>query len=85
MKLIKMKNGYVNADMIESFEVIEHESYCDIIAYTPSYDGGCECYNLGKCTEESEAYMRLRLLVNSLITAEFGIFDVMVGGDNNAE
>ena len=83
MKLIKMKNGYVNADMIESFAVIEHESYCDIVAYTPSYGGDCECYNLGKCTEESEAYMRLRLLANSLIEAKFGIFDVMIGCDDD--
>lgn len=37
MKLIKMENGFVNADMIESFAIVEHESSCDIVAYTPSY------------------------------------------------
>lgn len=34
MKLIKFKNGYVNADKLESFVVIEHEGYCDIVAYS---------------------------------------------------
>lgn len=29
MKLIKMKNGFVNADKIESFVIIEHESCYD--------------------------------------------------------
>ena len=77
MKLIKMKNGYVNADMIESFEVIEHESCCDIVAYTPSYGGGCECYNLGKCQEEFEAHQRLKSLAIWLTTNKSGIFDIM--------
>jgi hypothetical protein len=42
MKLIKIKNGFVNADMIESFVIIEHESCYDIAAYSPSYGGDCE-------------------------------------------
>lgn len=66
MKLIKLENGYVNAEMIESFAVIKHESYCDIVAYTPSYGGDCKCYNIGKTNEEYEAYERLNLLAKWL-------------------
>lgn len=84
MKLIKMRNGFVSADKIESFAVIEHESYYDIVAYTPSYGGDCECYNLGKCNEEYEAYQRLNILSKWLTETKYGIFDVMVGGDDNA-
>ena len=83
MKLIKMKNGFVNADMIESFAIIEHESCCDIVAYSPSYGGDCESYVLGQCAEENKvyrklkAYQRLRALVEWLTDGESGIFDVM--------
>lgn len=84
MKLIKMKNGYVNADMIESFAVIEHEKYCDIVAYTPSYSGDSECYNLGKTNEAYEAYQRLNILAKRLTETKYDIFDVMIGGCENA-
>lgn len=77
MKLIKMKNGFVNADMIESFAIVEHGSWCDIVAYTPSYGGDSECYVLGKCAEEYNAYQRLKALAEWLADGESGIFDVM--------
>lgn len=77
MKLIKMKNGFVNADMIESFEIVEHESYCDIVAYSPSYGGDCECYVLGKCGDESEAWKRLETLTGQLAFFKNGKFDIM--------
>ena len=83
MKLIKMKNGFVNANMIESFEILEYESWYDIVAYSPSYGGDCESYVLGQCAEENKvyrklkAYQRLRALVEWLTNGESGIFDVM--------
>lgn len=77
MKLIKMKNGYVNADMIESFAVVEHENYCDIVAYSPSFGGDCECYTLGRCSEEHNAYQRIKLLAEWLTENKNGIIDVM--------
>lgn len=77
MKLIKMKNGYVNANMLESFAVVEHEGYCDIIAYSPIYGGDGMSYPLGKCAEENKAYQRLRALAEWLVDGEGGIFDVM--------
>lgn len=77
MKLIKMKNGFVNADMIESFAIVEHESYCDIVAYSPSYGGDCECYVLGKYTDESEAWACLYVLAKWLTDGKDGIFDIM--------
>lgn len=84
MKLIKMKNGYVNADMIESFAVIEYEKHCDIIGYTPSYSDDCGRYYLGYTNEEYEAYQRLNILAKWLTETKNGIFDIMVGGDNHA-
>lgn len=77
MKLIKMKNGFVNADMIESFAIIEHESCCDIVAYSPSYSGDYECYVLGKCMDESEAWKRLESLASQLAIYKDGKFDIM--------
>lgn len=77
MKLIKMKNGFVNADMIESFAIVEHESYCDIVAYTPSYGGDCESYVLGKCLYEWNAWARLEALTKWLTNGEDGVFDIM--------
>ncbi len=84
MRLIKMKNGYVNADMIESFAVLEHEKYCDIVAYAPSYSGDSEYYNLGQTNEEYEAYQRLKILAKWLTETKYGIFDIMLGGDDHA-
>lgn len=77
MKLIKMKNGYVNADMVESFSVLEYRKSYDIVAYSPSYGSECECYILGKCAEEHNAYQRLKALAEWLVDGESGIFDVM--------
>lgn len=77
MKLIKMKNGFVNAEMIESFAIIEHESCYDIVAYSPSYDEDCDRYDLGKCTEKGEAEERLEALANWLTLCKDGIFDIM--------
>ena len=77
MKLIKMKNGFVNADMIESFAIIEHESWYDIVAYAPSYVGDCECYDPGRCEDEEEAWARLEALAKWLTNGEDGIFDIM--------
>ena len=79
MKLIKTKNGFVNADMIESFAIVEHESSCDIVAYAPSYSesGDCNNYVLGKCKDESEAWARLKSLASQLATYTNGRFDVM--------
>lgn len=85
MKLIKMKNGYINADMIESFAVVEHEKYCDIVAYAPSYGSDCECYNLGRANEEYEAYQRLKILAKWLTETKYGIFDVMLGGADKCD
>lgn len=85
MKLIKMKNGFVNADMIESFAIIEYESCCDIVAYSPSYGGDCECYVLGKCKDESEAWARLEALASQFAIYKTGKFDIMhiLKGDND--
>lgn len=79
MKLIKMKNGFVNADMIESFAIVGHESSCDIVAYTPSYGerGNCDNYVLGKCLYEWNARARLEALTKWLTDGEDGIFDIM--------
>ena len=38
MKFIRIKNGYVNAKMIESLEVIEKEDGFDLMAYTVGAD-----------------------------------------------
>ena len=77
MKLIKTRNGYVNADMIESFAVLEYKKSYDIVAYSPSYGGDCECYTLGKCAEEYNAYQRLEALAERLVQHKYGIFDIM--------
>lgn len=77
MKLIKMKNGFVNVNMIESFAVIEHETCCDIVAYSPSYGGDCECYILGKCEDESDAWIHLEALDEWLTDDKDGVYDVM--------
>ena len=74
-----MKNGFVNADMIESFAIVEHESSCDIVAYSPSYgeSGDCDNYVLGRCEDEEEAWVRLEILAKWLTNGEDGIFDIM--------
>ena len=77
MKLIKMKNEFVNANMIESFAIVEYESYCDIVAYTPSYSGDCESYVLGRCEDEEEAWVRLEILAEWLTDGKDGVFDIM--------
>lgn len=77
MKLIKMKNGFVNADMIESFAIVEHESCYDIVAYVPSYGADCEGYVLDKCKIESNAWIRLYALAEWLTDGEDGIFDII--------
>lgn len=82
--MIKTKNGYVNADMIESFAVLKHEKYCDIVAYAPAYSGDSDGYNLGQTSEKYEAYQRLDRLAFWLAETKYGIFDVMLGGDDHA-
>ena len=77
MKLIKMKNGFVNADMIESFAIVEHENCCSIVAYAPSYGGDCEGYVLDKCKIESIAWARLEALAEWLTDGKDGIFDII--------
>ena len=77
MKLIKTKNGFVNADMIESFAIVEHENYCDIVAYPPSYGGNCGYYALGRCKNEAEAWARLEALASQFALYEKGKFDIM--------
>lgn len=77
MKLIKMKNGFVNADMIESF-VIEHEAnHYDIVAYAPILGKGYAGYALGTCVIEINAWARLKALTEWLTNGEDGIFDIM--------
>ena len=83
MKLIKMKNGFVNADMIESFAIVEHESYCNIVAYVPSYGADCEDYVLDTCKDESKAWTRLYALAEWLTDGEDGIFDIINIWENN--
>ena len=77
MKLIKVKNGYINANMIESYAVVEHETYSDIVAYPPTYTYDYDQYCLGTCSEASEAHQRLKGLAVWLTTNESGIFDIM--------
>lgn len=76
MIMIKMKNGFVKADMIESFAVYEHEGYCDVVAHTPSYGEECCSYCLGKFKEESEAYQRLEALAKYLAAYKSGVVDI---------
>lgn len=78
MKLIKTFDaGYINPNLIESYAVCKCRSSCDVVAYAPSYRGDCECYTLGKCAEEYNAYQRLKVLVEWLTDGEDGIFDIM--------
>lgn len=77
MKLIKTKNEFVNADMIESFAIEHRANYCVIVAYAPSYVGDCECYDLGRCEDEEEAWARLDNLAKWLTDGEDGVFDIM--------
>lgn len=77
MKLIRTSTRFVNVDMIESFAIFEHESYCDIVAYSLTYGRDRECYLLGKCTDKNEARERLESLAELLTDGEDGIFDIM--------
>lgn len=82
MKLIQTSTGYVNADMIESFNVVTHEHFCEIVAYSRRHGGD---YILGKCESKDydenadavEAFARLDDLAKWLIGGEDGIFDIM--------
>lgn len=77
MIMVKMKNGFVNAAMIESFAIYEHEGYYDIVAHTPSYGEECCTYYLGKCKEEYNAYQRLEALAEYLSEYKSGVVDIM--------
>ena len=76
MKFIRIKNRYVNAEMIESLEVVEHDDGFDLIAYTVSADDYTP-YLLGYCKLEDNAYLRIAALAELLADNEDGIFDAM--------
>lgn len=76
MKFIRMKNGYVNAKMIESLEVVEREDGFDLMAYTVGADDYTS-YFLGHCKLEDNAYLRLVALAELLADNESGVFDAM--------
>ena len=76
MKFIRIKNGYVNAKMIESLEVIEKEDGFDLMAYTVGADDYTS-YLLGHCKLEDNAYLRLGALAELLAKNDDGVFDAM--------
>lgn len=77
MKFIRTKNGYVNAKMIESLEVVENEGGFDLMAYTVGAEDYTS-YLLGYCKLEDNAYLRLAALVELLAENKDGVFDAMV-------
>ena len=76
MKFIRTKNGYVNAKMIESLEVVESDDEFDLIAYTVGADDYTP-YLLGRCWFRDNAYLRLATLAELLADNETGVFDAM--------